>query len=102
MDVLPLKECLLLKPQRCREKEFYVLNTLNLLNFVVQNHFRTNGHRQKGKMNLYLLYNWQNINRRDYSRLLMFCLYKIVNWTSRRSEVYIVNVKVGDNEVGIH
>ena len=28
MDVLPLKECLLLKPQRCREKEFYVLNTL--------------------------------------------------------------------------
>ena len=102
MDVLPLKDCLLLNQQRCGEKEFYVLNTLNLLNFVVQNHFRTNGHRLKGKMSLYLLYNWQNINRRDYSRLLMFCLYKIVNWTSRRSEVFIVNDKVGDNEVGIH
>ena len=28
MDVLPLKDCLLLNQQRCGEKEFYVLNTL--------------------------------------------------------------------------
>ena len=32
----------------------------------------------------------------------MFCLYNIVYWTSCRSVVFVVDDKVGNNEVGIH